>query len=115
MEGVARNRFPPPGRSRRTYATAFKQEAVLRRAAEAAHKSLTEFILDAAYQGAEPLQQLLFQAVPHAASAAVLLQMVAIRQVAEVLFEGIAAGSGQFDGIHHRDAPVLTGELHDLQ
>lgn len=29
------------------------QEAVLRRAAEVAHKSLTDFILDAAYQAAE--------------------------------------------------------------
>lgn len=30
-----------------------QQEAVLRRAAEVAHKSLTDFILDAAYQAAE--------------------------------------------------------------
>ena len=30
-----------------------EQEAVLRRAAEVAHKSLTDFILDAAYQAAE--------------------------------------------------------------
>jgi uncharacterized protein (DUF1778 family) len=38
------------------------QEAVLRRAAEAAHKSLTDFILDAAYQAAEKtlLDQRLF-------------------------------------------------------
>lgn len=38
------------------------QEAVLRRAAEAAHKSLTDFILDAAYQAAEQtlLDQRLF-------------------------------------------------------
>ena len=57
----------------------------------------------------------LLQPVPHAASAAVLLQVVALGQVAEVLLEGIAAGSGQLDGIHHRDAPVLSGELHDLQ
>lgn len=39
-----------------------KQEAVLRRTAEAAHKSLTDFILDAAYQAAEQtlLDQRLF-------------------------------------------------------
>jgi len=38
------------------------QEAVLRRAAEAAHKSLTDFILNAAYQAAEQtlLDQRLF-------------------------------------------------------
>lgn len=38
------------------------QEAVLRRAAEAAHKSLTDFILEAAYQAAEQtlLDQRLF-------------------------------------------------------
>ena len=38
------------------------QEAVLRRAAEATHKSLTDFILDAAYQAAEQtlLDQRLF-------------------------------------------------------
>lgn len=38
------------------------QETVLRRAAEAAHKSLTDFILDAAYQAAEQtlLDQRLF-------------------------------------------------------
>lgn len=39
-----------------------EQEAVLRRAAEAAHKSLTDFILDAAYRAAEQtlLDQRLF-------------------------------------------------------
>jgi uncharacterized protein (DUF1778 family) len=39
-----------------------KQEAILRRAAEVAHKSLTDFILDAAYQAAEQtlLDQRLF-------------------------------------------------------
>ena len=39
-----------------------QQEAVLRRAAEAAHKSLTDFILDAAYREAEQtlLDQRLF-------------------------------------------------------
>lgn len=39
-----------------------EQEAVLRRAAEVAHKSLTDFILDAAYQAAEQalLDQRLF-------------------------------------------------------
>jgi uncharacterized protein (DUF1778 family) len=39
-----------------------EQETVLRRAAEAAHKSLTDFILDAAYQAAEQtlLDQRLF-------------------------------------------------------
>ena len=57
----------------------------------------------------------LLQPVPHTASAAMLLKMVAFGQVAEVLLEGVAAGSGQFDGIHHRDAPVLSGEFHDLQ
>lgn len=54
------------------------------------------------------------QSVPHAASPAVLLQMVALGQIAEVLLQGVAAGPGQFDGIHHRDAPVLAGELDDL-
>lgn len=39
-----------------------QQETVLRRAAEVAHKSLTDFILDAAYQAAEQtlLDQRLF-------------------------------------------------------
>lgn len=39
-----------------------EQESVLRRAAEAAHKSLTDFILDAAYKAAEQtlLDQRLF-------------------------------------------------------
>ena len=39
-----------------------EQETVLRRAAEVAHKSLTDFILDAAYQAAEQalLDQRLF-------------------------------------------------------
>ncbi len=39
-----------------------EQEAVLRRAAEVSHKSLTDFILDAAYQAAEQalLDQRLF-------------------------------------------------------
>ena len=39
-----------------------EQETVLRRAAEVAHKSLKDFILDAAYQAAEPtlLDQRLF-------------------------------------------------------
>lgn len=39
-----------------------EQEAVLRRAAEAAHKSLTDFVLDAAYRAAEQtlLDQRLF-------------------------------------------------------
>lgn len=39
-----------------------QQEAVLRRAAEASHKSLTDFILDSAYQAAEQtlLDQRLF-------------------------------------------------------
>ena len=39
-----------------------EQESVLRRAAEVAHKSLTDFILDAAYQAAEQtlLDQRLF-------------------------------------------------------
>lgn len=55
------------------------------------------------------------QPVPHTASAAVLFQMVALGQVAEVLLQGVATGSGQFDGIHHRDAPVLSGEFHDPQ
>ena len=55
-----------------------------------------------------------FQPVPHSASAAVLLQMVALGQVAEMLLEGVATGSSQFDGIHHRDAAVLSGEFHDL-
>ena len=53
----------PPMRSARLGLRATpQQEAVLRRAAEAAHKSLTEFILDAAYQAAEQtlLDQRLF-------------------------------------------------------
>lgn len=55
------------------------------------------------------------QPVPHATSAAVLLQMVAAGQVAEVLLQGVAAGAGQLDGIHHRDPPVFAGEFDDLQ
>ena len=53
----------PPMRSARLGLRATpQQEAVLRRAAEAAHKSLTDFILDAAYQAAEQtlLDQRLF-------------------------------------------------------
>lgn len=57
----------------------------------------------------------LFQPVPHTTAAAVLLQMVALGQIAQMLFEGVAAGSGQFDGIHHRDAAMLPGEFHNLQ
>lgn len=55
------------------------------------------------------------QPIPYAAPAAVLLQMVALGQVTEVLLQRVAVGSGQFDGIHHRDASVLAGEFHDLQ
>lgn len=55
------------------------------------------------------------QSIPNATPAAVLLQMVAFGQVAEVLLQGVPADPGQLDRIHHRDAPVLTGELHDLQ
>lgn len=55
------------------------------------------------------------QSIPHATPAAVLLQMVAFGQVAEVLFQGVPAGSGQLDRLSHRDAPMLPGELHDLQ
>lgn len=53
----------PPARSARLGLRATPaQEAVLRRAAEVAHKSLTDFILDAAYQAAEQtlLDQRLF-------------------------------------------------------
>ena len=53
--------------------------------------------------------------VPHTTSAAVLLQMIALGEIAEMLLESIATGPSQFDGIHHRDAPVLPGEFHDLQ
>jgi uncharacterized protein (DUF1778 family) len=54
---------PPAARSARLGLRATPdQEAVLRRAAEVAHKSLTDFILDAAYQAAEQtlLDQRLF-------------------------------------------------------
>ncbi len=44
-----------------------------------------------------------------------LLQMVALCQVVKVLLQGVTAGSGQFDGIHHRDVPVPAGEFRDLQ
>jgi hypothetical protein len=54
------------------------------------------------------------QSIPHATPAAVLLQMVAFGQVAEVLFQGVPADPGQLDRFGHRDAPVLPGELHDL-
>jgi hypothetical protein len=40
--------------------------------------------------------------------------MIALSQVAEMLLESVASGSRQFDGIHHRDAAVLSGEFHDL-
>ncbi|MDQ1362663.1 MAG: hypothetical protein QG652_523 [Pseudomonadota bacterium] len=36
----------------------------------------------------------LLQPVPHTASATVLFQMVALGQVAEMLLQGVAAGSG---------------------
>jgi superfamily II DNA or RNA helicase len=48
------------------------------------------------------------------ASAAVLLQMVTRGQAAEMLFEGVATGTGQLDCLHHRDATVLSGKFHDL-
>ena len=38
--------------------------------------------------------------------------MVALGQVAEMQLEGVATGTRQLDGIHHRDAPVLSGEFH---
>jgi len=39
--------------SRLGFRTTLEQEVVLRRAAEVCHKSLTEFIVDSAYQAAE--------------------------------------------------------------
>lgn len=55
-----------------------------------------------------------FQRSPHSPSDAVLLQMIALDQVAEILLEGVASGSVEFDGIDRRDAPVLSGEFNDL-
>ncbi|MEA1049881.1 DUF1778 domain-containing protein [Lamprobacter modestohalophilus] len=53
-----------------------QQETVLRRAADVAHKSLTDFILDAAYQAAEQtlLDQRLFMVSGHQYQA--LLEML---------------------------------------
>ncbi|MHA3903580.1 type II toxin-antitoxin system TacA family antitoxin [Castellaniella sp. WN] len=53
---------PAPKSSRLGLRTTSEQEAVLRRAANVAHKSLTEFILDAATRAAEQtlLDQRLF-------------------------------------------------------
>lgn len=53
--------------------------------------------------------------IPHPAPAPILLQMIARGQVAKMLLQRVAAGPGQLDGIHHRDAPVLPGEFHNLQ
>ena len=39
----------------------------------------------------------------------------ALGQVTEVLLQGVAARSGELDGLRHRDAPVPTGELHDME
>jgi hypothetical protein len=53
--------------------------------------------------------------VPDAAAAAVLVQVAAFDQRAEVLLERVAAGAGQPDGLADGDATMLAGEFDDLQ
>lgn len=53
--------------------------------------------------------------VPDAAPTAVLLQMSAFDQIAEVQLQGVAIAACQLDRLGHRDAPMLAGKLHDLQ
>jgi TPR repeat protein len=55
------------------------------------------------------------QVVPDAAAAAVLVQVAAFDQRAEVLLERVAAGAGQPDGLADGNATMLAGEFDDLQ
>jgi hypothetical protein len=55
------------------------------------------------------------QFVPNAPTAAVLVQVAAPDQGAEMLLERVAAGAGQLDCFAHGDATMLAGKLDDLQ
>lgn len=47
--------------------------------------------------------------VPNTAPTTLLIQMSVLDQIAEVDFERISTGAGEFHRITHRDTPVLTG------
>ena len=53
--------------------------------------------------------------IPDATPTALLLQVAPGDQMPEVHFQCVATGVRQPDGITHRDAAVLSGELDDLQ
>ena len=44
-----------------------------------------------------------------------MLELPPLDQGSEVQLEGVPAGARQPDGVSHRDAAMLTGELDDLQ
>ncbi len=46
------------------------------------------------------------QPIPRATSIAALLQVIAFDQSAEELLQGVAAGSGELDSVHHGDMPM---------
>lgn len=80
-----------------------EQEAVLRRAADVAHKSLTEFILDSAYQAAE--QTLLDQR----------LFMVSGKQYRALpAIAAVARGGAGLDQVTRRDAPASRVVFDDI-
>ena len=55
------------------------------------------------------------QFVPNASARAMLVQVTAFDQGAEVLLERVATGARQLDHIAHRDAPVFPGKFDNLQ
>lgn len=62
-----------------------------------------------------PISESVDQVIPDPATAAVLIQILAFDQLAEVLFERIATGAGQLHGLADRDSAVLPGKLDNLQ
>ena len=56
-----------------------------------------------------------FELIPNTTPTALLIQMTTLDQVAEMLFQRVAADARQFDRIADCDAPVLAGKLDDLK
>lgn len=54
------------------------------------------------------------EVVPDPTATAVLVQRAAFDQHTKMLFERIAAGPGQLNGLTCGDAAILAGELDDL-
>lgn len=52
--------------------------------------------------------------VSRAAPSSVLLDVLALRQITEVLLQRVAACTGELDRFGHRYAPMLANELDDL-